>query len=130
MTRVCLLLIFILAGAANVRAQDAGEPFTGIRISSPDDNSKFKAPADIVVTIEGYDNPTKGHLIRLYEGDTVLYAVAIDPLAFAPVIPVHFQFDFDWNNAPPGHYVLTAMIDNVSSQPINVTVTRKHRRHR
>ena len=121
-----LLLGLALFGQQGGLAQ-AIEPFTGIQISAPVDGTKFNAPADILVTVVGYDNPSTGHVLRLYEDSMLVDAIALDPLIPITVVPVHFHFSFNLDKVKAGKYVLTAMIDDVASQSVNVTVKSKRR---
>jgi hypothetical protein len=124
-----LLLFAVAVFIGNVQAQ-VNEPFSGIRIVSPANGAIFKAPANIVIMVNGYDNPSIGHVIRLYEGSTLLHVIVLDPLIPITTVPVEFNFDFNWDNVRAGHDVLTASIDDVVSEPVNITVKRKRTRHR
>jgi len=88
----------------------------------------FKAPAEVLIAVDGVDNPSYGHVIRIFAGSTLLHAVVLDPLIPIMTIPNQFHFTFDWSKVPAGQYVLTASIDDVVSQPVKIEVKAKRRR--
>src|ERR1700731_1411516 len=121
-----LPILFEIAPLPHLQAQivDASAP-SEIRIVSPTDGTVFRARANITVEIQGTDVPNVGHVISLYENGTLLRALALDPLVPITLNPVPFKFDFDWNDVRAGRYVLTAKIDDISSDPVTVIVKRK-----
>ena len=125
-----LMPLFLAAGSAvTVDGQTSIEPsLSEIRIVSPTDGETFRAPADILVMIEGTDIPNVGHVISLYKDNDLVHSIVLDPLIPLTTNPVQFKFDFSVNNLPAGHYVLTATIDSIPSAPVQILV--RHRRHR
>ena len=104
--------------------EDASTTLSEIRIVAPNDGTVFKTRADILVKVEGIDVPNVGHVIRLYEGQTLLRALVLDPLIPIRTTPVDFSFSFDWTDVRAGRYVLTATIDDISSTPVTVIVKK------
>lgn len=126
-----LSILFAVALCQNAGAQVAdGSTSSQIRIVSPVDGTVFKAPATISVQVEGSDVPNVGHVISLYENGTLLHALVLDPLIPITLNPVSFSFDFDWNDVRAGRYILTAKIDDVSSDPVTVVVKRRRSKRR
>jgi hypothetical protein len=119
------VLLFTAIGSARAQSPYTVAPST-IKIVSPHDGQKFKAPANISVKVSGTDVPNTGHLISLYENGTLLQTVVLDPLSPTATHRVPFSFDFDWTNVAAGQYTLIATIDHVSSTPVDIVVKHGH----
>ena len=100
-----------------------------IHIVSPSDGATFIAPADILVTVAGSDVPNTGHIIKLFQGTTLISLVVLDPISPTATSPVPFKFDFPWNSVPAGHYTLTATIDTIASDPVHIVVRHGRPNH-
>ena len=93
-----ILLAIGYAPFLAAQIEDPSTTMSEIRITSPIDGTIFKAPATILVKVEGTDVPNVGHVLRLYEGNTVLRTLVLDPLIPIRTTPVEFNFSDDWTN--------------------------------
>ena len=125
-------VVLATIGFQSVCAQfgDASSMSSQIEIVSPIDGAKFQARANVSVRIEGMDVPNVGHVIRLLENGIVFRSLVLDPLVPTMTQPVQFDFTFDVDDLRVGRYTFVAMIDDISSAPVIITVKRRHGRHR
>ena len=100
-----------------------------IQIVSPIDGTKFEARANVPVKVQGMDVPNVGHVIRLLENGMMFRSLVLDPLAPPQTQPVTFDFTFDVDNLKAGRYTFVAMIDDVSSNSVTITVKRSRSHH-
>jgi hypothetical protein len=123
-----ILVATVIFQRAWAQIEDASS--SQIQIVSPVDGTKFQAKADVSLRIQGMDVPNVGHVIRVLENGMVLHSLVLDPLVPTQTQPVSFDFTFDVDNLRAGGYTFVAMIDDVSSNPVTITVKRHRSRHR
>jgi RHS repeat-associated protein len=87
-----------------------------IALTSPANNSSFKAPASISISANAGDSDGNVTSVAFYYGDTLITTLTAAP------------YTFTWTGVPQGTYALTARVtdntgDTISSDPISVTVT-------
>jgi uncharacterized repeat protein (TIGR02059 family) len=75
-----------------------------ISITSPVDNSTFKAPATITITVDAYDSDGTINKVQFFSGSSKIGEVTSAP------------YSFTWQNVPIGKYSITAIAtDNLLS---------------
>ncbi len=87
-----------------------------VRISSPDINSTFAAPASVVITATATDADGTVSKVEFYNGGTLLGTDATSP------------YNFTWNNVAEGVYnIITKATDNKGfvtiSDAVEISVT-------
>ena len=125
-----VMLLAVEAGPTAFAQAQPVLPESEIRISSPTDGAVFKVHTSINIDLEGADIPNLGHVIRIFDGATLLHSVVLDPLPPKRDTLVPLNVTFAWRHVRPGQHVLTATIDNASSDPVTITVKTKRGGHR
>jgi hypothetical protein len=113
----------------NMSGQAPAPPQPIIEILSPKDGAVFKVHSIVNITVQGADIASFGHVIRIFDGTTLLDSVVLDPLQPKRDTFVPFNLTFPSHHVRPGTHVLTATIDDTSSDPVTITVKTKRGGH-
>jgi hypothetical protein len=107
-----------------------------VRITSPPDNSVFRAPVDIALLAYASDGEESVSNVQFFAGTNslgfgqpVLFAhpgPVTTNLPIWPILPLN-MFELIWSNPPADSYVLTAVTEfgtgvSVTSAPVDITV--------
>ncbi len=108
-----------------------------VEIVRPGDGSVFRGPADITIIADARDRDGRVVSVEFFEGETSLGIVNNPPILARPLDdggtqPVLQPFVFNWQDVPPGHYVLRALAsDNQGAKtwscPVEIKVVEVQR---